>query len=149
MYSPVVKYIHIIVQQFSRMSSCKTGTLYPWRDNSHLSLLLLFFWLPWFLSGKESACNAGDVSLILGSGRSPREGNGEALSSLAWRIPWTEEPGRTVHVVARVGHNLATKPTPPPLLFLNWNWKDGVFWFCTMSALPGMSGSQNFQVFLR
>ena len=32
-------------------------------------------------------------------------------SILAWRIPWTEEPGRaTVHGVARVGHNLATNP---------------------------------------
>ena len=32
-------------------------------------------------------------------------------SILAWRIPWTEEPGRlhTVHGVARVGNDLATK----------------------------------------
>ena len=31
---------------------------------------------------------------------------------LAWRIPWTEEPGRlaTVHGVTRVGHDLVTKP---------------------------------------
>ena len=35
--------------------------------------------LPWWLSGKESACNAGDVSLIPGSGRSPGEGNGNPL----------------------------------------------------------------------
>ena len=40
--------------------------------------------------GKESACNAGDRSLSLGSGRSPGEGNGYLL--LALRIPWTEEP---------------------------------------------------------
>ena len=34
-------------------------------------------------------------------------------SILAWRIPRTEEPGRlTVHGVARMGHNLATKPPP-------------------------------------
>ena len=34
--------------------------------------------LPWWLSGKESACNAGasgDVGFILESGRSPGEGN--------------------------------------------------------------------------
>ena len=33
-------------------------------------------------------------------------------SILAWRIPWTEEPGRlqSVHGVLRVGHNLTTKP---------------------------------------
>ena len=28
---------------------------------------------------KESACNARDLNLILGSGRSPREGNGYPL----------------------------------------------------------------------
>ena len=42
--------------------------------------------------GKESACNAGDMSSIFGSGRSPGEGNGYHSSILAWRIPWTEEP---------------------------------------------------------
>ena len=43
--------------------------------------------------GKESACNAGDVGLIPGSGRSPGVGNGYARHILAWSIPWTEEPG--------------------------------------------------------
>ena len=37
--------------------------------------------------------NAGDVDLIPGSGRSPREMVTHS-SLLAWRIPWTEEPGR-------------------------------------------------------
>ena len=43
--------------------------------------------------GKESACSAGDLSSILGLGRSPGKGNGNPLQYLAWRIPWTEEPG--------------------------------------------------------
>ena len=43
--------------------------------------------------GKESACNAGDPGFIPGAGRSPGEGNGNPSSTLAWRIPWTEEPG--------------------------------------------------------
>ena len=34
-----------------------------------------------------------DTGSIPGSGRSPGEGNGNPLSLLAWRIPWTEEPG--------------------------------------------------------
>ena len=35
-------------------------------------------------------------------------------SILAWRIPWTEGPGGLqVHGVARVRHNLATKPPAP------------------------------------
>ena len=43
--------------------------------------------------GKESACSAGDPGLIPGSGRSPGEGHATRSSFLAWRIPWTEEPG--------------------------------------------------------
>ena len=33
------------------------------------------------------------MSSIPGSGRSPGEGNATHSSVLAWRIPWTEEPG--------------------------------------------------------
>ena len=43
--------------------------------------------------GKESACNAGDTGLIPGSGRSPGEGMSNHSRFLAWKIPWTEEPG--------------------------------------------------------
>jgi len=42
---------------------------------------------------KNLPVNAGDLrgmGLTPGSRRSPGEGNG---SILAWRIPWTEEPG--------------------------------------------------------
>ena len=35
--------------------------------------------LPWWLSGKESACSAGYVGSISGSGRSPGEGTGNPL----------------------------------------------------------------------
>ena len=35
--------------------------------------------LPWWLSSKESACNAGDPGSVPGSGRSPGEGNGNPL----------------------------------------------------------------------
>ena len=34
---------------------------------------------PCSTDGKESACNAGDLALIPGSGRSPGEGNGNPL----------------------------------------------------------------------
>ena len=44
--------------------------------------------------GKESACNAGDLGSIPGSGRSSGEGMAIHASVLAWRVPWTEEPGR-------------------------------------------------------
>ena len=35
--------------------------------------------LPYSADGKETACNAGDLGSIPGSGRSPGEGNGNPL----------------------------------------------------------------------
>ena len=46
--------------------------------------------------GKNLLANAGDIRdavLITGSGRSPRGGQGNHASILAWKIPWTEEHG--------------------------------------------------------
>ena len=48
--------------------------------------------LPWWLSGKESSCNAGDMDSIPGS-EDPLKGMATHSSVLAWRIPWTEEAG--------------------------------------------------------
>ena len=42
---------------------------------------------------KNPPTNAGDMGSIPGSGRSPRERNGNHSSVLAWEIPWTDEPG--------------------------------------------------------
>ena len=45
---------------------------------------------------KNPPFNAGDIrnrDLILGSGRSPGEGNANPRHILAWKIPYTEEPG--------------------------------------------------------
>ena len=39
--------------------------------------------------GKESACNAGDLGLIPGLGRSPGEGKGYPLQYSVWRIPYS------------------------------------------------------------
>ena len=44
--------------------------------------------------GKVSVYSARDPGSIPGLGRSPREGNGNLLQYTAWKIPWTEEPGR-------------------------------------------------------
>ena len=43
--------------------------------------------------GKEPACNAGDPGSMPGLGRFLEKGMGTHSSILAWRIPWTEEPG--------------------------------------------------------
>ena len=42
---------------------------------------------------KNSPANAGDSEFDPCVGRSPGEGNGNALSILAWEIPGTKEPG--------------------------------------------------------
>ena len=56
--------------------------------------------------GKELACNAGDLDLIPGSERSPEKGMATHSSILAWRILWTEEPGRLQSIgLQRVGHD--------------------------------------------
>ena len=46
-----------------------------------------------WLSGKESAYNAGDPGLIPGREDSLEKGMATHSSILAWRIPSTEEPG--------------------------------------------------------
>ena len=78
----------------------------------------LFLWslpisgLPWWLSGKASACNAGDLGdmgSIPGLGRSPGGGNATCSSILASEIPRTEEPGGLQPMGSqRVGHYWAT-----------------------------------------
>ena len=60
---------------------------------------------------KETVCSARDLGSIPGSGRSPEVGNGNPLQYSCWENPVDRETWReTVHVVARVGHELATKP---------------------------------------
>ena len=67
---------------------------------------------PWLLSDKDSTCNAGDiedVGPLPGLGRSPGKGSGNPLGILAWRIPWTKEPGGLQFMGSqRVRHNWAT-----------------------------------------
>ena len=53
-----------------------------------------------------SASNAGDRGSIPGSGIPPEEEMATPSSVLAWRIPWTEEPGRLQSTESqRVGHD--------------------------------------------
>ena len=65
--------------------------------------------LPQWLSDKESACNAGDsgdTGLILDQKDTLMEGIATHSSILAWRIPWTEEPGRLQSIwIQRTGHD--------------------------------------------
>ena len=58
--------------------------------------------LPWWLSGKESACNAGDAGSIPGSGNPLEKEMATHSSILAWEIPWTEETGGQPMSVQRI-----------------------------------------------
>ena len=53
----------------------------------------MFMGFPGGSDGKEYACSAGDPSLTPGSGDPLEKGMATHSSILAWRIPWTEEPG--------------------------------------------------------
>ena len=62
---------------------------------------------------KESACNAEDLSSIPESGRSPGVGNGNPLQYSCLQNPMDRGAWQaTVHGVARVRYDLATKPPP-------------------------------------
>ena len=51
---------------------------------------------------KATACNAGDLGLIPGSGRSPGEGNGTPLQWSCWGNPMDRgAPRATVHGVTK------------------------------------------------
>ena len=64
---------------------------------------------------KSSPANAGDTRLIYGSGRCSGVGNGYPLQYSCLGNPMDGGSWQaTVHGVASVGHNLATKPPPPP-----------------------------------
>ena len=66
----------------------------------HLTVTQFFFFFvgwskgfPGGSDGKESACNEGDLSSIPGLEDPLEKAMATHSSILAWRIPWTEEPG--------------------------------------------------------
>ena len=68
---------------------------------------------------QETACNTVDPGSILGLGRPPKEGNGNPLQYSCLGSPMDREAWQaTVHGVARVRHNLATKSSPIIYKFL-------------------------------
>ena len=80
-FIPIIKFF-----QFIKLAQDKDVI----QDTVFLPLLMGF---PAGSDGKESACNVGDVSLFLGLRRFSGEENATRSSILAWRIPWTDEPG--------------------------------------------------------
>ena len=62
-------------------------------SSSNLYLVYISWGLPKWLSGKESTCNAGDMGSILGREDLLEKEMATYCSILAWKVPWTEEPG--------------------------------------------------------
>ena len=59
---------------------------------------------------KNPPASAGDIKdmgLVTGRGKIPwREGMATECSIIAWRVPWTEEPGRLQSIaLQKVGHD--------------------------------------------
>ena len=70
--------------------------------SSFTNILFCVSVFPWWLSGKESFCNAGDSGLIPGTGRSPGEGNGNPLQYSCLENPMDRGAWwATVHGVAK------------------------------------------------
>ena len=55
---------------------------------------VFFSYFPGGSEGKASVYNAGNLGSIPGSGKSSGEGMAVHSSTIAWKIPWTEELGR-------------------------------------------------------
>ena len=60
---------------------------------------------PLVVQGKKLACNAGDLGLTPGSGRSPGEGNGYAFQYSSLENSMDRGAWQAKSVGLRVGHN--------------------------------------------
>ena len=94
-----------------------------------LKIILRYLRLPWWLDGKKSACDVGDLGSIPGLGRSPggEHGNPHQYSCLENPLP-TEEPGGLQTMgLQRVGHDWATNTYLPSF---HWFVHECVMEFC-------------------
>ena len=65
-----------------------------WFDSGSKEVALVALGFPGVSDGKVSACNTGDPGLIPGSEDPLEKEMATYSSTLAWKTPWTEEPGR-------------------------------------------------------
>ena len=87
--------VHGVWRSWTRLSDWTTK-----RQNGASQVVLVIKNLP------ANAGIARETGSVPGSGRSPPVGSGNHSSILAWKIPWTEEPGRLQSMGSqRVGHD--------------------------------------------
>ena len=76
-----------------------------------LSLVTITLGFPGGSDGKESVCNAGDLGLIPGSGRSPGEGNGNLIQYTCLEnymdkgAQWARVHGAAISLIGLSTHN--------------------------------------------
>ena len=104
----------------------------------------IYFWLSWVfvavyglspvvVSGGYSLVAVGRL-LIAGASLAAEKAMATHSSTLAWKIPWTEEPGRLQSMGSRrVGHDWVTSLSL--FTFMHWRRK----WQPTPVFLPGES----------
>ena len=74
---------------------------------------MLFMGFPGGSDGKESSYNVGVLGLILGSGRSPGEGNATHFTIVAWKIPMDRGAWQAiVHGAIKSGRQRETAAEP-------------------------------------
>ena len=66
-------------------------------DFLHSDMYASLWGLPAGSVVKNLPANAGEVGSMPGSGRSPEK---EIASILAWKIPWTEKPGKSQTILS-------------------------------------------------
>ena len=118
-------WIHNIIDQYwELLNTIIYSSRYQlsWNEFIVVSLLLckVVLGFPSCSNGEESACNAGDPGSVLGQEDPLEKGMATHSSTLAWRIPWTEEPGG-LHSMGfqRAGHDWPTnKKHKVPFLYL-------------------------------
>ena len=87
--------------------------------------LYIYMGFPGGSDGKESACIAGDPSLIPGLGRSPGEGNGNWLQYslllllfpfifISWRLITLQYCSGFCHTLTWISHGFTCAPPPDP-----------------------------------
>ena len=86
-FSSKCQYLEYLPFQVVGIMLCMLNSIRLFKGNFYL------MGLPCWPDGKESACNARDLGLIPGSGRSPGEGNGYPLQHSCLENTWTENPG--------------------------------------------------------
>ena len=91
----------------------------------HFAWSTLHLSFPGSSDSKASACSAGDLGAIPGLGRSLEKEMATHSSTLAWKIPWAEEPGSKNTEVAC--HSLLQwttfcRSSPPWLVHLGWSY---------------------------